>query len=219
MNELFRELEEEINQEKFERIWGSFGRAMVWASIAVVALTVVFVVWQNRSHNSAEQKTSQFLRGIDRLKLEDYKGAIPIFAEIAKDTSSPYYGLAMLRKAKAEAMSGDSGVSKSTLAELAGSDSTFADIGKLGGEIGELDKNSPFYFTLAEYKGWQLLKADKKTEAADVFAALAGDSKTPPSIADRAEEALHTFAPEKIAGKSSGKDSQKTGNEPEKASQ
>ena len=198
MSELFNEIEEEIKQEKFDRLWRSFGRVMVLASVALVAVTVIFVLWQNNSQNFAEAKTGKLLQGIGRLEIEDYRGAIPIFSELAADKTSPYYGIAILRKAQAQDLSGDKEGAIATYAELAKTSSTFAEIAELKGQIAETPTTSALYHTLAEYKAWQLLNDGKKVDAVAIFERLAHDENSPRTLADRAKEVLRTIAPEKL---------------------
>jgi len=207
MSELFKEIEDDIKQEKFEKLWRSFGRVMVWASIGLVVVTVGFVLWQNNSQNAAEAKTAQLLRGIDRLQIEDYKGAAPIFSALTDEDNSPYYAIAMLRKAQAQELSGDKEGAEKTYAVLAKHDGDLAEIAKLKGKIDNVAPNSPFYYSLLEYKAWQLLGEGKKADAAENFKNLANDEKTPKTIAERAGEVLRTIAPEKQNEKSDDKKS------------
>ena len=46
MNELVREIEEDIRQERIDRLWRSFGKGMVGLSIAVILTTVAVVMVQ-----------------------------------------------------------------------------------------------------------------------------------------------------------------------------
>lgn len=213
MSELFREIEEDIKRERIEKLWSSFGRAMVLVSIGLVAATAVFVAWQNYTQSKAEAKTSQFMRGIDRFEVEDYKGAVPIFSELSSDDSSAYYPLAMLRKAQAQELGGDIEGAKKTYGILSKKNTDFSAIAKLkmaengekidthNGFLQESPQESPFYYTLAEYKAWQLLADGKKAEAIDGFVMIMNDKNTPLSLAARTREILRTIAPEKL-GKS-----------------
>lgn len=213
MSELFREIEEDIKRERFEKLWRSVGRFAVLGSIAVVAATTVFVVWDNYTQRQAEAKTAQLLQGLEHLNSSNYKGAIPIFSAMTDDDTSSYYPLAMLQKATAQELSGDIEGAKKTYATLVKNDakdkSEFSELTKLKtvekDGIIDVSKDSPFYHTLAEQNAWQLLYAGKKSEAADVFAVLVNDEQTPRSLALRASEALRIIAPEKLVEKSAEK--------------
>lgn len=214
MSELFREIEEDIRRERFEKLWRSIGRFAVWGSIAVIAATTVFVMWDNHAQRQSEAKTAQLLQGLEHLKSSDYKGAILTFSAMSDDDTSSYYPLAMLQKAAAQELSGDIEGAKKTYTTLVKNDvvkgkSEFSELAKLKtlekDGIIDVSKDSPFYHTLAEQNAWQLLHVGKKSEAADVFAMLMSDEQTPRSLALRAGEALRIIAPEKLVEKSAEK--------------
>lgn len=210
MSELFREIEEDIRRERYEKLWKSVGRIAVWGSIAVVAVTTVYVMWSNNAQKAAEAKTSQLIKGDERLDAYDYKGASLVFSGLTDDDSSPYYAIAMLHKADAQEQGGDLEGAEKTYMTLAKKNegknkSEFSDLAAIkylkSGETIEVAKTSPFYHTLAERNAWQLLQSDKKAEAAGIFAELASDEKAPPAMVLRAKEALRVIAPEKLSEK------------------
>lgn len=210
MSELLREIEEDIRRERYEKLWNSVGRIAVWGSVAVIAVTTVFVIWDNHNQSLAEAKTSEFIKADERLQASDYKGASSILSSLTSDDSSPYYTIAMLHKAEAQEHGGDAEGAKKTYAALAkeneGKDkSALSELAALKslkpGETIEVAKTSPFYHTIAERNAWNLLSSGKKAEAADIFSELAGDEKTPPAMAARAVEALRVIAPEKLSEK------------------
>jgi hypothetical protein len=209
MNELIREIEEDIRKERLQKLWNSFGRTMVRVSIAIVLATVVMVVWQNQRQESAMKQTGQLIKGIDRMNIEDYRGAAAIFSAMAAEKNS-YYSVAMLHLALAQRMAGDAKAAAETYKTLAshkgGKDETaFIELAKImaaGSDPANLSpqKGTPFYHTQNEWKAWQLLKQGKKDEAASIFAALKSDGGAPVSVRERAEEMLSYLAPGKTAG-------------------
>jgi hypothetical protein len=203
MSELFIEIQEDIRRERFEKLWRSFGRVMVGVSVGIVLMTIVLVVVQDKRHEDAMQKTGQLLKGIDRINLEDYKGAVPIFSALTDDPSSRYYGIAMLHKAGVQSLSGDAEGAAKTYAALAEKDSDFAGLSQLhmpSTDDGKaLDITAPFYHSLTEAKAWRLLEEGKKKEAVQQFLALAQDVQTPSSLKLRAQTVLQHIAPESLA--------------------
>lgn len=209
MNELFLEIQEDVRRERAEKLWRSFGRFAVWASVVVVFLTILFVVWQDHTRSVGAEKTALLLKGNDRMALEDYKGAVPIFDSLASDKDSPHYGIAMLRKAQAQTLGGDAEGAKQTYAELSKTNSEFAELAKIktpAGDEAPADISSPFYFSFTEYRAWDLLAQGKKSEAAELFAAIASNDLAPPSQGARAQEVLQHIAPEKFAAGRLAKD-------------
>lgn len=198
MNELFLEIEEDLRRERYEKLWSSFGRTMVWVSIAVVLATVIFVVWQDHKRDVAAEKTALLLQGIDRLNIEDYKGAVPIFSSLAEDDSSPYYGIAMLRKAHAQTLSGDKEGAAKTYKELAGHNNVFGNLAGLAAEGDASTSESVFHYSYAEKQAWDALARGDKDEAAKLFLGLVTDETTPRTLAARAQEVLQHITPEKF---------------------
>ena len=195
MSELFNEIDRELRQERLDKLWAKFGRFMVLISVVVVVATIVVVLWQNSSKKHAEEKTAELLSGLDRMQIEDFKGAIPIFEGLSQDTKSPYYGIAMLRKAESQLRLGENKEAEKTYSQLAASDSEFSGIAKLHGKVENVSPNSTFRYTLLEYKAWQKLEEGKKEEAVAVFSDLVADENTPKSIAERAREVLRSLSP------------------------
>jgi|CXWL01.1.fsa_nt_gi hypothetical protein len=206
MSELFREIEEDIRRERFEKLWRSVGRFAVWGSVAIVVATAVFVAWDNHAQNQAEEKTSQLLKAGERMNASDYKGAISIFSALTDDNTSTYYTIAMLQKAEAQESSGDAEGAKKTYAALAKSNSEFSALAKLKSDekndVIEISVDSAFYHTASEQNAWRLLHAGKKAEAANIFVSLLNDENSPRSLVSRAREVLRVIAPEKLAEKS-----------------
>jgi hypothetical protein len=203
MNELLREIEDDIRRERLDKLWQKFGKMMVYASIAAVVLTIIIVIVQSNQEEAAKEKTSQFIRGIDRINVEDFKGAISIFEELAGDSSSPYAGLAMLQKAKAQQALGDKDGAVKSYQALAERDAALGGLAKLllpskENKLVEPDKASPFYRSQREWLGWQLLEQGKKDEAVEIFWSLREDAQAPMPLRERMHEVLQHIAPQKL---------------------
>ena len=206
MNELITEIEEDIRRERIDKLWHGFGKIMVGISVGIVLITIIIVVVQDHRRARSIEKTAQVIKGIDRLNIEDFKGAIPIFEPLAADGNS-YYGLAMLRKAQAQAALGNETDAKKTYEMLASHDAVMGPLAKLlsygpatqGELVPQPEKDAVFYYTQSEFRGWQLQQQGKKDAAADVFLALLKDPGTPSSMRDRMTEVLRYVAPEKLA--------------------
>jgi len=208
MNELIREIEDDIRRERFDKLWKSFGKVMIGISVAIILGTIVVVVMQDHKQSQAMERTAAFIKGIDRLNIEDYKGAIQVFSDLASQNSSSYYGLSMLRKAQAEMALSEQDEAMKTYGELAQHDPLFGELATLlmiPGESKQAEPvksattGSPFYYTHNEWRAWQLLQQDKKDEAVSQFLTLYNDPTAPSSMHGRLSEVLHHLAPEKLA--------------------
>ena len=122
MNELIQEIQEDIRRERFERLWQSLGKIMVVGSVIVILVTIGTQIFQYEKRVDAMEHTSLFLQGMDRLNVQDYKGAVEKFSAFANDPTSPYHGLFMLRKAQAQSSLSQNDAAAKTYADLAGHD-------------------------------------------------------------------------------------------------
>jgi hypothetical protein len=207
MNELLREIEEDIRRERMDKLWTRFGRIMVWASLAIIAATAIIVVWQDHTRSVAMSKTNQLMSGIERLGAEDYNGALKIFDTLTQDKNSSYYALAMWHKADAQKQLDHQDDATKIYEELAAQDKNptgLSDLAKLfsasdKGPLVTVSNDSPFYATVSEWRAWQLLAQDKKSEAADIFMSLRNNIDTPQTMRQRATDTLQHIAPEKLA--------------------
>lgn len=206
MNELVREIEEDIRRERIDRIWHSFGKLMVGVSVAIIMATIGVVIVQDQKRSNAMEQTTQLIKGIDRIHIENYKGAISVFNKLSGDASSPYYGLAMLRKAQAYKALGNEEAATSTYKMLAASDAVFGDLAKILASSDdskpiEPRQGSPFYYSQAEARGWQLMREGKKDEAVTMFLTIFENPEAPATMRDRLSEVLQHLSPDMFGEK------------------
>jgi hypothetical protein len=196
MSELFREIEEDMRAERMHNLWSRFGRAAIWVSVAIVLGTAGGVLWKQYNKSENAKSTSELLAGMQALSADKSKEAIAQFDKLAGKPGSAHWRIAMLQKAHAQRDAGDrEGAIKSygMLAKDSSSkgDQAFIDLAQLdasilsGTEIKPV-KDSPFYYTLSEWKAWQLVKEGKKDEAAAIFAELAQADEAPGTLRERA---------------------------------
>ena len=204
MSELFREIEDDIKRERYEKLWQGFGKVMVGVSLIIVVCTIGIVIWQNHKQAKAMDNTTDFIKGIDRLNIEDYKGAIGAFDKLSEEPGSSYYGLALLRKAQAQNALSDHDGAHKTYQVLAEHDVVFGELAKMmlppeNGDVAKPRMGAPFYYAQSEARGWQLLKLGKKENAVAQFLAIYRDPKAPYSMHGRVTEALQYLAPDMLA--------------------
>ena len=211
MSELFREIEEDIRRERYDKLWNSFGKVAVGVSVIVILVTIGVVIWQNHTQSAAMEKTGEFIKGIDRLNIEDYKGAIPVFDTLATDASSSYYGLALMRKAQAQNALSDHDGAYKTYKDLAAHDAVFGELAKLklpveGQDVPKPRIGAPFYYAQSEMRAWQLLKAGARDNAIAQFLSIYRDKEAPFSMHARVTEALQYLAPDRLQQKEESHD-------------
>lgn len=213
MSELLRELEDDLRQERFDQLWQKFGKIMLGVSGAIILATAIGVVWNNHEKKIAGEETTLFLRGIAEANGDHEKDAIDTFGQLAADRHSPYYGLAMLRKAQAETDSGDKAAAAKTYQEAAASNDVLAPLAAMlapdSGTPLAPQKNAAFYFAEREWGGWQMLAAGKKEAAVSVFLSVRDDPAAPRTMRQRMQEVLQHIAPAKAMSDEKMRDERK----------
>lgn len=211
MSDLLKEFQEDMRREKSDQFWKSFGKNMVGISIAIVIGTIGGVVWKEYNADKSEKQSGTLMSGFEKMDAGDYKAAITVFDDVAKEASGGVYGIAMLSKAHAQNKNNDAEAAQDTYKTLAkdsrGDAAAFASIARIlaardAKEVIEPVKGAPFYHAQMEWKAWQLMDAGKKDDAVGIFVALNDDKDTPLGVRGRAAEALQLLAPEKLLPKS-----------------
>lgn len=208
MSDLLKEFEDDMRRQRSDEMWKGFGKYVVWLSIAIVLGTTVGVSWRYWRNAQDERQMSELIKGQDLIEAGEYKRAIAVLDELAKNSSNRIYGLVMLHKAEAQTLVGDKEGAQQTYTVLAahGNDEPYTVLaGMLGmnekDTLPEPKKDQPFYYSQMEWRGWQLYQSGKKEEAAAIFSALYDDSSTPPAMRSRMAESLQVIAPQLLLPK------------------
>lgn len=202
MSELYREIEEDVRREQAEQLWRRFGKLAVVISISVVLGTALGVVYQHYRDGRNAAYAARFIDGIDRLNREDYKGAVDVFGKLAEDGNASYYAMSMLRKGFAQKASGDAAGAAKTYKELSEHDPVFGALAGLLNADSKTpvvpDRDSPFYYTQSEWKGWQLVEQGKTDEAVALFVQVIKDKQAPPTMRQRLTEVVRHIDASKL---------------------
>ena len=212
MNDLLKEFEDDMRREQREAAWKNFGKYAVWMSIAIVLGTAGGVSWRYYQKSQAEKATAVVINGQELLALGDYKQAVQTLGEQAKKANAKLHGITALNYAQALHESGDEKAAKQSYASLSeqssGAYSALASIASAPEDkvIPTPKKGEAFYHSKMEWRGWQLLKQDKKEEASNIFAALLDDDATPQTMRGRVTDALQLTKPAALLPKKEGAD-------------
>ncbi len=207
MSELFDELQADLQQEKLQEVWKKIGKLLVGISAAVILVTIGYQILEHRRISVAMERTDKYLGAIESAKRGDIKTALAVLDELSSDESSPYYGIAMLKKAALQNAEDNKEGAAATYAKLAEKNDAYGQIAKLYADpkkqVATGDKTTPFHHLLKEREGWQKIEDGKQSEGIAIFTALYQDRNVPPSLRARMQEVLHHLSPDKLleAGK------------------
>ena len=100
---LFREVDEEVRQDQYKKLWDRYGNAIIAACVVLVALVAAFKGWQYWQVKQSETTAESFFSAA---KLADGGKAADAAAEFKTITQTGYAPLARMREAANLAASG-----------------------------------------------------------------------------------------------------------------
>lgn len=211
MGDIFREIDEELRQERLERLWKAYGKYVVAALVAVVLVYGGMRGWQEYRIKQREAESAQFAAAANLAAEGKDQDAAALFAALAEKAGDSYGALARFHeaalKAKAgeragavavyEGLAGDGGVSKPLrdaarlLGVMHAMDAADADPKALTEKLDPLiAERGAWRATAAELAGLLELKAGDPAKARERFKSIADDPDAPPNARARAAEIL-----------------------------
>jgi len=104
---LFREVDEDLRQERWEKLWRRYGRLALSGAVAIVIATAAFVGWRDYQHGQRQALSERFSSALALAAEEGPAPAADAFALLAQDAGGGYAALARLRQAVFLAEAGD----------------------------------------------------------------------------------------------------------------
>lgn len=208
-DDLLKELKADLEHERWQRLWQGFGTIMVGVSLVVVLVTIGAVYAKHREEERAGELTAKFLQGLERLSLEDNKGASAIFAALAQGDGD-IAALAALREAETQLRLKQEEKAAAAYAALADREATDPALRDLAAfRLRALQPENPvpqapvpgqaFYFSHAEQYALAALAKGERGEAIATLTSLRQHPEAPASLRERAALLLTHLSP--AAGK------------------
>ncbi len=207
-DELFREVDEEVRQEQYHKLWKRYGVYIAGVAIAIVAGTIAIVVWRDMQETARQDDSTRFIAAAAQEQVTP-EAAIAALRELARDGTTGYRFLASLREARLLADAGD--VSQAVAAFDAAAaddalDATYRDLARLLAvsngmgvlsmaeveqRIAAIDApDNPFRFSARELLAVAAIQAGARERAGDLLRANLEDPAAPPAMRARATELL-----------------------------
>ncbi|UUX49359.1 tetratricopeptide repeat protein [Nisaea acidiphila] len=214
MADIFREIDEELQQEKAARLWKRYGPYVLAVAVLIVLGVGGYRFWLSYD---AKQKAAQSARyeTAARALAEDPAAAAAEFGALAQDGNKGYAALASLQQAAALVEAGDLEAAIITYKKLADDTAVpavFRDLARLLAVTHRIDSGDPTELSreisaLANTSGpWRplareaealiALKAGDKSKAREILETLTADAETPAQLRARATELLSAIASE-----------------------
>lgn len=210
-DELFREVDEEIRQDRFQNLWKRYGIYLVIAFVVIVGATVAFVLWRDAQESARQADSARFLEAVVAEQTER-NAAIDQLREIAREGTPGYRFLASLREAALLADAGEAGEAVIVFDAVAADEDfepVYRDIARLlavahgmqnmsQGEVEErlaglAADDSPFRITAREFLAVAAIRGGNPDRAAELLRANIADNDVSRAAQVRAGELLATL--------------------------
>ncbi len=215
MGDIFREIDEELRQERFEKLWQAYGKYAIGAGMALVLGVVGWVSWDKYQVSQRETESRQY-EAATRLLAEGKKeDAAALFANLADRSGSGYRVLSRLQQAALRAEAGDAaGAVKlyDAIAADSGVEGVFRDAAVIAAVTLEVNRGDSDAAALQgrleplmvddrawrhaarELAGLLALRAGDKAKAREYFKKVSDDLAAPQGMRARAAQLLAVLA-------------------------
>lgn len=212
---LLREIEEDLREERFARLWKRYGKAAAGAAAVLVAAVAAGQWHKSRTSEARLAEGLRYDAAEELLRGGDESAAREAFESLAADAGDGYALLARLRAAQLYAAEGGDAKARAAFLAVAGDSSQdplyrrlaayrAAVLGMalkappetLRAELALLTGgDSPWRLMARELLALIDLEAGAEAEARAAFQAIAEDAEATPAMRGRAETALSTLPP------------------------
>lgn len=211
MGDIFREIDEELRQERYQKLWRQYGKYLIAAAVLVVVAVAGYQGWRQYERSQREAESAKFAAALRAVAEGKSADAQALFSSLARETSSGYGTLARFHEAALRAESGDregaitvyKAIAADTsvdeplrnvatiLASMHELNRPNADLAALRERLEPLAANeSPWRFSALELLALIARKEGKTEEARQHLRQIADDSRAPRAARARATQLL-----------------------------
>ena len=206
---LLREIDEELRQEHYAKLWKKYGNYIIAFAVILVASVAGYQGWRTWDARARMEQSDRFQAAIGLEQSGDSEAARKAFAELADDADAGYATLARLQEAATLEDSGDRQGAIAIYREIAGDSSLkdrYRDLAIIKGGLLEANDtdpaeltarlapltadDNPWRYSALEITGFLAYRANDTDKAREIYGKLANDAAAPQGIRGRAAEML-----------------------------
>ncbi len=120
--ELFREVDEELQREKLLALWRRYGGWVVALALVIIVGVAAFLGWQRWQEHSRQSQAQEFAQAMRTFADKRYPEAALDLSKFAATASPGFATVARLNEARAQIQAGDKKGALATLTALANDD-------------------------------------------------------------------------------------------------
>ena len=204
-----QEVNEELKQEQYLKIWKQYGRYLVGAAVVILLGVAGWQYWQSEQRSARQAESVTYAAALKAIEGNNPAEASKLLANLAQTSDGGYGALARLRRAALFAKSGamtEAAAEYRRLADNEDAPQGFRELATLMWALSALDtaepkaaidrlqplaaETSPWRFTARELTALYTDRAGDRKKAAAIFGELAKNEKAPDTIRSRAREML-----------------------------
>jgi len=211
VGDIFREIDEELRQDRNEKLWKTYGKYVIGGVVAFIVVFGAFRGWEQYRTTQRQNDSARFQAGATFEAAGKKTEAAAVFAALADTGTDGYRTLARFRQAALRAKGGDGagaisvydllaaddGLSTAlreaavVFAVMQGIDLPGADAAALDSRLAPLIRDDgPWRHSARELAGLLALNRSDVTAARKSFAALVDDVSAPAGMRARATQVL-----------------------------
>jgi len=206
---LLREIDEELRQEKYAKLWKKYGNYVIAFAVLLVVGVAGYQGWRAWDLKTRAEQSDRFLAALDLRAAGNLPAARDALTELAGDAGKGYATLARFQEAAVLEQIGDRQGAAAAYEALSNDRSvpeSFRQLAVVLGALVQLDSadpetlsarlvpltatGNPWRFTALEIRALLAVRSGEVGRAREIFTQLTEDASTPPGIRGRASEML-----------------------------
>ncbi len=211
---IFREIDEELRQEQFAKLWKRYGRIFVAVAVIIVASVAGFQGWKAYDLSSRGKQGERFAASLRLAGDGNAEAALDALKLFNQEAGSGYKMLSAFQAAALMANGGDAAGAEAaydTLAADGSLDKLYRDLALLLGSVQRINgggdtaavaskletltaEDNPWRHSARELLAVLAEQSGDRAKARKLFKALSEDATTPTGIRQRADEMASVLA-------------------------
>ena len=208
MDDIFKEVDEELREERLTKIWKRIGPYVVGILSGAIIITSAVIGYREYDETQRQNWGVQFAEAMNLSEEGNWQESLDLFETLTEKTNLGYKTLSLFQAASLYARNGNKEKALEIYQSLESEalDENFQDLATLmliylqfdnaDPEILEkrieklASKGNPWYYNAVELKGFLFAKQKNKEKQIEIFNILSKDNKAPEGVRTRANDML-----------------------------
>jgi len=208
MDDIFKEVDEELREERLTKIWKRIGPYVIGILSGAIIITSAVIGYREYDETQRQNWGVQFAEAMNLSEEGNWQESLDLFETLTEKTNLGYKTLSLFQAASLYAKNGNKEKALEIYQSLESKalDENFRDLATLmliylqfdnaDPEILEkrieklASKGNPWYYNAVELKGFLFAKQKNKEKQIEIFNILSKDNKAPEGVRTRANDML-----------------------------